>query len=94
MVSAVEFDKTAGLVPYHRLLLRNALGSFRTLLKDITLDVAMGQYLDMVNNDKPNPAKGLFPNENFAREIMQLFTIGTTFLRADGSPLRDPNGVP
>ncbi|MBM3761443.1 MAG: DUF1800 family protein [Acidobacteria bacterium] len=94
VVSAVEIDKTAGLVPYQRLLLRNALGSFRTLLKDITLDVAMGQYLDMVDNDKPNPAKGLFPNENYAREIMQLFTLGTTFLRADGSPLRDPNGVP
>jgi uncharacterized protein (DUF1800 family) len=94
VVSAVEVDTTAGLVPYHRVLLRNALGSYKNLVKEITLDVAMGEYLDMVNNDKANPAKGLFPNENYAREIMQLFTIGTTFLRADGSPLRDPNGVP
>lgn len=94
VVSANDVTSTAGLVPYHRILLRGAFGNLKTLLKDITLDVAMGEYLDMVNNDKANPAKGLQPNENYAREVMQLFTIGTTFLRADGSPLRDANGVP
>jgi len=94
VVSAVEIDDTHYLVPYHRVLLGNALGNFKTLLKEMTLDVAMGEYLDMVNNDKANPAKGLEPNENYAREVMQLFSLGTVFLRADGSPLRDPNGVP
>lgn len=94
VVSAVEVESTRGLVPYHRLLLRDALGNYRTLLRDITLDVAMGEYLDMVNNIKANPAKGLEPNENYAREVMQLFALGTLYLRADGSPLRDPNGVP
>jgi uncharacterized protein (DUF1800 family) len=94
VVSAVEVTHTHGLVPYHRILLRNAFGNYKTLLKEITLDVAMGEYLDMVNNDKANPAKGLQPNENYAREVMQLFTIGTVFLRSDGSPLRDANGVP
>ncbi len=94
VVSAVEVPTSHGLVPYHRILLDHALGNVKTLLKEITLDVAMGEYLDMVNNDKANPAKGTEPNENYAREVMQLFTLGTAFLRADGSPLRDPNGVP
>jgi uncharacterized protein (DUF1800 family) len=94
VVSAVEVETTRGLVPYHRMLLRDALGNYRTLLRDITLDVAMGEYLDMVNNIKANPAKGLEPNENYAREVMQLFALGTLYLRADGSPLRDPNGIP
>jgi uncharacterized protein (DUF1800 family) len=94
VVSAVEVDCTHGLVPYHRIMLRHSLGNFRDLLREITLDVAMGQYLDMVNNDKANPAKGTEPNENYARESMQLFTMGTQFLRADGSLLRDPAGNP
>ncbi len=94
VVSAVEVECTAGLVPYHRILLRHSLGNFRDLLKEITLDVAMGQYLDMVNNDKANPTNGTEPNENYAREVMQLFTIGTQFLRADGSLLRDASGNP
>jgi uncharacterized protein (DUF1800 family) len=94
VVSAVEVPTTHGLVPYHRLLLRDALGNVKALIKDITLDVGMGEYLDMVNNIKANPSKGTEPNENYARELMQLFTLGTVFLRADGSPLRDPNGNP
>ncbi|GAB4358191.1 MAG: DUF1800 domain-containing protein [Bryobacter sp.] len=94
VVSALEVDSTHGLVPYHRTLLKHSLGNFRDLLHDITLDVAMGQYLDMVNNDKADPTKGTEPNENYAREVMQLFTIGTQFLRADGSFLRDPQGNP
>ncbi|MCX6612340.1 MAG: DUF1800 family protein [Acidobacteria bacterium] len=94
VVSAVDIEDTHYLVPHHRVLLRNAFGNLKTLLKEITLDVAMGEYLDMVNNDKADPTKGFEPNENYAREVMQLFSLGTTFLRADGSPLRDPNGVP
>lgn len=94
VVSAVEVTTTHGLVPYHRLLMRDALGNLKTLMKDITLDVGMGEYLDMVNNIKANPSKGIEPNENYARELMQLFTLGTAFLRADGSPLRGPDGNP
>jgi uncharacterized protein (DUF1800 family) len=94
VVSAVEVEKTHGLVPYHRILLQHSLGNFRNLLRDITLDVGMGRYLNMVDNDKANPAKNTEPNENYAREVMQLFTIGTQFLRADGSLLRDPSGNP
>ncbi len=94
VVSAVQVETTKGLVPYHRALLRNALGNYQDLMKEITLDVAMGEYLNMVNNDKANPAKGFQPNENYSREIMQLFTLGTAFLRADGTPLKDPSGNP
>jgi uncharacterized protein (DUF1800 family) len=94
VVSANDVDTTHGLVPYHRVLLRGAFGNFKELLRNITLDVGMGQYLDMVNNDKANPAKNTEPNENYGREVMQLFTIGTQYLRADGSLLRDPNGNP
>ncbi len=94
VVSAAEEENTAALVPYHRILLRHALGNFKDLLKDITLDVAMGRYLDMVNNDKANPTLKTQPNENYGRESMQLFTIGTQFLRADGSLLRDAAGNP
>ena len=94
VVSAVQLDNTKALVPYHKTLLRNALGNYRTLMREITLDVGMGQYLNMLNNDKANPAKGLEPNENYSREVMQLFTLGTQILRADGSLLRDANGNP
>lgn len=94
VVSANEIEETKALVPYHRILLKNSLGNYATLLKDITLDVGMGEYLDMVNNDKANPAKGTEPNENYARESMQLFSIGTQILRADGALLRDPQGNP
>ncbi len=94
VVSANEVQKTNGLVPYHRIMLRGAFGNFKDLLRNVTLDVGMGQYLDMVNNDKANPTRKTEPNENYGREVMQLFTIGTQYLRADGSLLRDPNGNP
>lgn len=94
VISANEVQKTHGLVPYHRVMLRGAFGNFRDLLRNVTLDVGMGQYLDMVNNDKANPTRKTEPNENYGREVMQLFTIGTQYLRPDGSLLRDPNGNP
>lgn len=94
VISANEVQRTHGLVPYHRIMLRGAFGSFKDLLRNVTLDVGMGQYLDMVNNDKANITRKTEPNENYGREVMQLFTIGTQYLRADGSLLRDPNGNP
>jgi len=94
VVSAVEIDETKALVPFHRILLKNLLGNYLTLMKEITLDVGMGEYLDMVNNDKANPAKGTEPNENYSREAMQLFSLGTQIPRADGAFLPDPQGNP
>src|SRR5262252_9415854 len=72
--------------PYLRTLDHNAFGNFRQLLYDITLNPAMGNYLDMAGNTKNNP------NENYAREILQLFTIGLNQLNPDGSLMRDSLG--
>jgi uncharacterized protein (DUF1800 family) len=56
-------------------------------MREVTLSPAMGVYLNMVNNSKPDPAKGTFPNENYAREWMQLFSLGTAALNMDGTPV-------
>ena len=63
-------------------------------MEDVTLRPAMGHYLDMVNNDKPNAARGTHANENYARELMQLFTIGTSMLNDDGSLQLDSGSNP
>jgi uncharacterized protein (DUF1800 family) len=73
-------------VPYLRVLTGNAFGNYRKLMEDVTLNPAMGIYLDMVNNAKPDLANGIHANENYAREFMQLFTIGPNLLNPDGTP--------
>lgn len=82
-----------GLGNYYDILTRNALGNYRTLLKEVTLSVPMGRYLSMLRNQKPNPAEGIRADENFAREVMQLFTIGLVRLNPDGTQQLDANGV-
>lgn len=81
-----------GMAPYMRLLSQDALGNYRTLMQDVTLSPAMGTYLNMVNNDKPNPILRSHANENYARELMQLFTLGLEELNADGTPSLDASG--
>ena len=76
--------------PYLQLLSRNSFGNYRTLLGELTLSSQMGKYLDMANSAKPGVAGGA--NENFARELMQLFSIGLASLNEDGSPRLDANG--
>jgi uncharacterized protein (DUF1800 family) len=73
-------------VPYLRVLTGDAFGNYRKLMEDVTLNPAMGIYLDMVNNAKPDPTNGIHANENYAREFMQLFTIGPNLLNPDGTP--------
>ncbi len=75
-------------------LLRNGLGNFRQLLEEVTLSPGMGLYLDMLQNDRANPVTGTVPNENYGREVMQLFTIGLVKLNPDGSLLLDSNSLP
>jgi uncharacterized protein (DUF1800 family) len=87
VVSGNKDTRFSQMVGYQRLLGHDAFGSFRTLLGDMTLSPAMGIYLDMVNNDKANPAKGTAANENYARESMQLFTVGLVQLNPDGTPV-------
>ena len=74
---------------YMDLLNRNAFGNYCQLLKDVTLHPAMGYYLNMINSEKDDPQTGAHPNENYAREVMQLFSIGLVKLNIDGTPQLD-----
>ena len=77
---------------YYDMLVKSSLGNFRTLIENVTLSSAMGRYLSMFRNDKPNPSTGVHADENYAREVMQLFTIGLVELNLDGTPKLDSNG--
>jgi uncharacterized protein (DUF1800 family) len=79
------------LASYYDVLLLEAFGNFRELLERVTLHPAMGVYLSMLGNQKPNENRNIRPDENYARELMQLFTIGLVRLNPDGSELRDEN---
>lgn len=94
-IVTVSFNKNIypdQMVPYLQLLSRNAFGNYRTLLGELTLSTPMGKYLDMANSARPGVAGGA--NENYARELMQLFTIGLVALNEDGSPKLDSQGRP
>lgn len=77
------------LADYYDVLARNAFGDFRQLMEAVTLHPAMGLYLSMLGNQRPDTARNIRPDENYARELMQLFTIGLVELNADGTPRRD-----
>jgi uncharacterized protein (DUF1800 family) len=84
-----------GTADYWDTLSRHAFGNFRTLLEDATLHPIMATYLSMIQNEKYNPATGVSPDENYAREVMQLFSIGLVDLHPDGSLRLDAsNGLP
>ena len=94
VVSGMEIDQPSSMVPYLNILVNGALGNFRDLLEKITLNAAMGSYLDMVNNDKPSANGKVQPNENYARELLQLFSIGLYQFNGDGSIQIGPDGSP
>jgi len=77
---------------YHNMLANDAFGNFRQLLNDVALSPAMGEYLDMLDSDAP--AAGQIADENFGRELMQLFTTGLFLLNPDGSLQLDAHGNP
>lgn len=79
VVNNFDVEGTYGLRNYHNMLLDNAFGNYRQVLKKVTLSPVMGDFLNNVNNDKDAP------NENYARELLQLFSIGTCELNADGT---------
>ena len=87
VASAVKNTLFEQMVAYQRLMGDYAFGTYRNLLTAITLNPAMGYFLDMVNNVKANPATGTAANENFARESMQLFTSGPGAARFQGNPI-------
>ncbi len=79
--------------PYLQTIDRNSFGNFRTMLYEITLNPGMGEYLNMRGNSVgAQPPAPPTPNENYAREIMQLFSIGTDLLNQDGTPGLDAQG--
>ena len=79
---------------YYDILAANSFGNFRTLLEDVTLSPAMGYWLSHIGNRKEDPATGRLPDENYAREVMQLFTIGLWKLNPDGTRMLDGLGKP
>ncbi|MDP2138450.1 MAG: DUF1800 family protein [Candidatus Didemnitutus sp.] len=83
-----------GSSSYYDMLARNALGNFRTLLMDVTRHPMMGRYLSHYKNRKANDAAGTRPDENYAREVMQLFSIGLYQLTPNGSYINDATGRP
>lgn len=83
-----------GLASYYDVLIKNALGNYRTLLYDVTLHPCMGVYLTHLNNPKSDVSKNQSPDENYAREIQQLFSIGLYELNLDGSRKLDAQGNP
>jgi uncharacterized protein (DUF1800 family) len=93
-VSSALTNQPEALANYYDMLANDAFGNFRQLLQDVTLSPVMGNYLNMLRNAAANPAKGIAADENYAREIMQLFTIGLNQLWPDGSLQLDANGQP
>jgi uncharacterized protein (DUF1800 family) len=79
---------------YSDLLTTNAFINFRDLLNTVTLSPVMGVYLTYFKNQKPDPALGIHADENYAREVMQLFTVGLVMLNNDGTPQLDGSGNP
>ncbi len=87
VASAVDVGNTAGLATFNQILLSNSFGNYRDILKAVTLNPYMGEYLDMADSNKTQP------NENYARELMQLFSVGTVLLNPDGTPQTDNTGA-
>lgn len=87
-------NMTYSLGDYHDVLSRNAFGNYRDLIEQVTLHPAMGVYLSMLGNERPDPMLNIRPDENYARELMQLFSVGLVELNIDGTERIDDGGNP
>lgn len=85
-------DFGVGLGDYYDIFIRNAFGNYKEILLEVTLHPSMGLYLSHLNNPKANPNQNIHPDENYAREVMQLFSIGLFELNQDGSRKIDSIG--
>ena len=83
-----------GISDYYDMVARNAFGNYRTLLEQVALHPVMGVYLSMVRNEKANVAENIRPDENFAREVLQLFSIGLFELDNQGELINPSNPTP
>ena len=85
-------NRQPAIASYMDVLNRNSFGNFRQLMYELSTNPSVGAFLNSVNNDKPDATKNSLPNENYARELMQLYTIGVYQLNPDGSYKLDGNG--
>jgi uncharacterized protein (DUF1800 family) len=81
-----------GITDYYDMLVENAFGNYRTLIQDVSLHPIMGTFLSHVKNPKGDPSIQRFPDENYARELMQLFSIGLFEMNRDGTFKKDSKG--
>ncbi len=79
---------------YYDLLIEHALGNYEDLLFEVSVNPLMGRYLSSLGNQRLDLSEGRFPDENYAREIMQLFSIGLWELNLDGTRILDASGNP
>lgn len=89
-VISTNSETPNAVIPFQNLLVNDAFANFSKTMKDVTLSTGMGLYLNMLNSYKPG--NGQIANENYSREIMQLFTIGLYELKVDGTPKLDGSG--
>ena len=87
-------DSQFSLASYYDMLAKGAFGNYRDLLSEVTRHPAMGIYLSMIRNQKADPDRNIRPDENFAREVLQLFSIGVHRLNPDGTLQLDEAGLP
>ena len=85
-------DRPLGMTDYYDIFIRHAFGNYRDILGEASAHPAMGRYLSHIGNQKARPEVNQFPDENYAREVMQLFTIGLWQLNPDGSRKLDGSG--
>jgi uncharacterized protein (DUF1800 family) len=86
------YEQELSIAAFQQMLQDNSFSNFRVLLEKVSLHPAMGVFLSHRQNDKEDPTTGRLPDENFARELMQLFTIGKWQLYNDGTRMKDANG--
>ena len=83
-----------GITSFYDIFVKHAFGNYRDLMEEVTLHPGMGDFLSMSRNQKANPEEGVRPDENYARELLQLFTIGLHELNIDGTEKLDSKGNP
>jgi uncharacterized protein (DUF1800 family) len=88
VASEVQVHSTAGVAAFNQILLDNAFGNYRDILKAVTLNPYMGEYLNLADSNRTAP------NENYAREMMQLFSLGVNRLNPDGTLVKDAADAP
>ena len=88
VISGTDIQQSSHMVAYHKILSRNAFGNWRNLMQEMTLNPGMGDYLDMRESTR------FYRNENFAREVLQLFNVGLVMLNQNGTVQTDPQNNP